>query len=97
MLYLLIIHFRDKRRVVMEELQYQGSSQATVTELKVKPGGLLRPGGLLLSFKDKQGKVGKMRSTNVGKVTELLVKVSLYWSPSSVKLFAVAGWRRPDP
>ena len=72
----------------MEELQYQGSSQATVTELKVKPGGLLRPGALLLSFKDKQGKVGKMRSSNVGKVTELLVKVTFYRSPSSVKLFA---------
>ena len=72
----------------MEELQYQGSSQATVTELKVRAGGLLRPGGLLLSFKDKQGKVGKMRSSNVGKVTELLVKVTFYWSPSMVKLCA---------
>ena len=59
----------------MEELQYQGPTQATVTELKVRQGGLLRPGGLLLAFKDEQGKAGKMRSSSVGKVTELLVKV----------------------
>ena len=59
----------------MEELQYQGPTQATVTELKVRQGGLLRPGGLLLAFKDEQGKAGKMRSSSVGKVAELLVKV----------------------
>jgi len=79
----------------MEELQYQGSSQATVTELKVKPGGLLRPGGLLLSFKDKQGKVGKMRSTNVGKVTELLVKVGDVLTPKKAVIRFSPGCPHP--
>ena len=69
----------------MEEIHYQGPPQATVCELKVKSGGLLRPGGLLLSFKDEQGKVGKMRSSNVGQVTEVLVKVPIYHGSPSCK------------
>ena len=69
----------------MEEIHYQGPPQATVCELKVKSGGLLRPGGLLLSFKDEQGKVGKMRSSNVGQVTEVLVKVPIYHGSLSSK------------
>ena len=69
----------------MEEIHYQGPPQATVCELKVKSGGLLRPGGLLLSFKDEQGKVGKMRSSNVGQVIEVLVKVLIYHGSPSCK------------
>jgi len=60
----------------MEVITYRGTGEAVVTEVKVKPGGILHRGKLVLAYSaEAEMGQGKVKGSVVGKVVEVLVKV----------------------
>ena len=84
----------------MEVLQFQGPAEARVKEVRVKTGGLLTRGKLVMVYQGgelegRQGEVGRVKSTDVGRVLQILVKVGDPLQPGQAVLQFQPGCAHP--